>query len=60
MKRHWSDAFRTNTFRNSALASAAFAASAVALFAFIYWQTTLYESDRIDATVRNEAAIIAR
>ncbi len=60
MKRHWSDAFRTNTFRNSALASAAFAASTLALFAFIYWQTTLYESDRIDATVRNEAAIIAR
>ncbi len=56
----WSDAFRTSTFRNSALASGVFVASSMALFAFIYWQTTAYESDRIDRTVGHEAAIIAR
>ncbi len=56
----WRAAFRTSTFRNAALASAVFAAGTVALFAFIYWQTAIYEADQIDRTVLHEAAIIAR
>ncbi len=56
----WTDAFRTTAFRNSAAAAAAFGASTLALFAFIYWQTAVLESGRIARTVLNEAAVIER
>ena len=56
----WAEAFRTSTFRNAALASAAFAAGTIALFVFIYWQTALYEAEQIDQNVLHEAVAIAR
>ena len=56
----WTDAFRTSAFRNSAFAAAVFGASTVALFAFIYWQTAVFESGRIEQTVLNETAIVDR
>lgn len=56
----WSGAFRTSTFRTACLASAVFALGTLALFAFIYWQTALYEASRIDATLEHEAAAVAR
>ena len=56
----WTDAFRTSAFRNSAVVAAVFGASTLALFAFIYWQTAVFESDRIERTVRNETAIVRR
>ncbi len=56
----WTDAFRTSAFRNSAVVAAVFVASTLALFAFIYWQTAVFESDRIERTVRNESAIVQR
>lgn len=54
------DAFRTSTFRISALASAMVAVGMLLLFAFIYWQTAGYEAAGIGQFVRNEAAAIAR
>ena len=56
----WAEAFRTSTFRNAALASGLFAAGTAALFAFIYWQTALYEAEQIDQNVLHEAAAISR
>ena len=56
----WTDAFRTSAFRNSAIVAAVFGASTLALFAFIYWQTAVFESGRIGRTVLNEAAVIER
>jgi hypothetical protein len=50
--------FRTSTFRLTASFAATFAASTVSLFAFIYWQTTVVETERVnDALVRDAAAI---
>ena len=56
----WTDAFRTGVFRNSAFGAAVFAASTLTLFAFIYWQTAVFESGRIEQTVLNETAIVER
>ncbi len=50
---------RTRTFRTSALAAAAFAAGALLLFAFIYWQTAGYEGARIERFVVSESAALA-
>ncbi len=57
---NWTDVLRTSAFRNSALVGAVFGASTLALFAFIYWQTAVFESGRIDRTVLNEAAVMER
>ncbi len=56
----WADAFRTSAFRHSALVATVFGASTLALFAFIYWQTAVFESGRIERTVLNEAAALGR
>ena len=52
--------FRTTIFRSAALASAAFGATTVALFALIYWQTESFETQRIDQFLLHESAAIAR
>ncbi len=54
------DVFRTSAFRTSALASAVIGASTLLLFAFIYWQTAVWETSRIDDFLRHESLAIAR
>jgi signal transduction histidine kinase len=49
------DIFRTSTFRLAASFAAAFALSTLVLFAFIYWQTTIVESARIDSALMRDA-----
>ena len=56
----WTDTFRTSAFRNSILVAAVFGASTLTMFAFIYWQTAVFEAGRIGRTVLNEAAVIGR
>jgi signal transduction histidine kinase len=54
------EAFGTATFRTSALVSVAFAATTLALFAFIFWQTAGYERSRVDQFLRHEVAALVR
>lgn len=54
------DFLRTSTFRMAGSFAIVFALSAAILFAFIYWQTALHETARIDRFLVNDAAIIAR
>jgi signal transduction histidine kinase len=54
------DIFRTTAFRNSALASAFIAGSTLLLFAFIYWQTAVWESARIDEYLLHETLAMIR
>jgi len=49
------DIFRTSTFRLADSFAAAFALSTLVLFAFIYWQTTVVESARIDSALMRDA-----
>ncbi len=56
----WAVVFRTSTFRTSALASAVFASGTLLLFAFIYWQTAGYETERIDAFLVHESLAVSR
>ena len=51
--------FRTATFRTAALASAAFGATTLLLFGFIYWQTAGLETLRIDQFLLNESSAIS-
>jgi signal transduction histidine kinase len=52
--------FRTTAFRTSALASAGFGASTLLLFAFIYWQTAVWETARVDGYLAHESLALAR
>jgi signal transduction histidine kinase len=52
--------FRTAAFRTAALACGAFGASTLVLFAIIYWQTAVLQTERIDAFLVHESAAIAR
>src|ERR1700679_2091931 len=52
--------FRTSTFRLTALFSALFACSTLLLFAFIYWQTSIVEVQRVDRSLALNAEIIAQ
>jgi signal transduction histidine kinase len=54
------DIFRTAIFRTSALASAAIGSGTLLLFAFIYWQSAVWESTRIDAYLQHESLAIQR
>ena len=51
---------RSATFRLAASFSAAFAVSCMVLFALIFLQTTVFETNRIDDLLRREALTIAR
>ncbi len=50
---------RTATFRLTLAVAAAFAACTVVLFAFIYWQTAVFETHRIGNILTNEARVLA-
>jgi signal transduction histidine kinase len=52
--------FRTTTFRTSALVAAGFGASTVTLFAFIYWQTAVWETGRVEGFLLHESIAISR
>ncbi len=47
--------FRTAAFRFVLASSAAFSALTLLLFGFIYWQTTIYETNRIDTILIGES-----
>ena len=51
--------FRTATFRLVLTLTLAFSALIGLLFGFIYWQTTVYETHRIDTILTNEASNLA-
>ena len=50
---------RTATFRLTLAVAAAFAVCTVVLFAFIYWQTAVFETHRIAAILTGEARVLA-
>jgi signal transduction histidine kinase len=50
---------RSTPFRLAAAFAAAIAAVTLLLFAFIYWQTAIFETARIDARLQSEASVIA-
>jgi signal transduction histidine kinase len=52
--------FRSATFRLAAAFSAAFTVLTLLIFAFIYWETAIYETQRIDAFMVDEADLLAR
>ncbi len=53
------EVFRTAAFRLAEAFAAAFVLSTLLLFAFIYWQTAVYETGRIDAFIVRLAATAA-
>lgn len=53
------DVFRTAAFRLAEAFVGAFVLSTLLLFAFIYWQTAVYETERIDAFIVRLAATAA-
>ncbi len=50
---------RTATFRLTLAVAAAFAVCAAVLFAFIYWQTAVFETQRIGTILTSEARVLA-
>lgn len=50
----------SSAFRRVAAVSAAFCLAAFLLFAFIYWQTAVFETRRIDNLVEQQSATIAQ
>ena len=50
---------RTATFRLTLAVAAAFAVCTVVLFAFIYWQTAVFETHRIGTILTGEARVLA-
>jgi signal transduction histidine kinase len=53
------DFLLTPTFRLAAIFAVTFAVAAALLFGFIYWQTALFETARIDAFIVKSAALVA-
>lgn len=53
------DFLRSSTFRLAATFAAIFSISAAFLFAFIYWQTALFETERVDHFIVNDAQVLA-
>ncbi len=53
------DLVETSIFRLTAAFAVIFALSALLLFAFIYWQTAVYENGRIDSLLKQEADILS-
>jgi signal transduction histidine kinase len=60
--RQWALAFRFlgSTFRVTLLFSGLFAVSSLALFAFVYWQTALVETTRIDSLLIEDGRYLSR
>jgi len=54
------DFLRASTFRLAATFAVTFAVAAGVLFAFIYWQTAVHETNRIDKFLTSDAALVAR
>ncbi len=54
------DFLRTSTFRLAASFAVIFAVSAAILFAFIYWQTAVHETNRIDRFLIEDARVIGQ
>jgi signal transduction histidine kinase len=54
------DIIRTATFRLAVAFATAFAVSSLLLFAFIYWQTAVYETRRIDTWIAELATSAAK
>jgi signal transduction histidine kinase len=54
------DFLRTSTFRLAASFAVIFAVSAAILFAFIYWQTAVHETNRIDRFLTDDSLIIGK
>ena len=50
---------RSAAFRRVAALSAAFCVAAFLLFAFIYWQTAVFETRRIDELVERQSTTLA-
>jgi signal transduction histidine kinase len=50
----------SSAFRRVAVASAAFSCVAFMLFAFIYWQTAVLETHRVERLIEQQTATIAR
>jgi signal transduction histidine kinase len=53
------DLLRTSAFRHSVLFALGSALSSSILFAFIYWQTAVYERQRISSLLVEEVAVVA-
>src|SRR5215813_8218753 len=51
---------RTTTFRWTLVVSGAFALCILLMFGFVYWQTAVYMTGRVDGTLARDADIIAR
>ncbi len=49
------DLFRTSVFRLTAFFAVSSAAISLVLFAFIYWQTAVYETERVSRILKQEA-----
>ncbi len=54
------DYLRTPTFRLTALFSVLFACSTLILFLFIYWQTAIVETQRIDSALVRDTGVVAK
>ena len=54
------DVLRTASFRTSALASLVFGTGTLLLFAFLYWQTAGWETERINGFLVHESTAIER
>jgi signal transduction histidine kinase len=52
--------FQTAIFRTSAMASAAIGVGTLLLFAFIYWQSAVWESARVGSFLQHESQAIQR
>ncbi|HET9019244.1 MAG TPA: hypothetical protein VFN46_06645, partial [Acetobacteraceae bacterium] len=53
------EVFRAAPFRLAVAFAASIAAVTLLLFVFIYWQTEVFETARIDNILRTESAVIA-
>ena len=51
---------RSSAFRRVAAVSAAFCLAAFLLFAFVYWQTAVLYTQRVNDMIENQAATIAK
>ena len=51
--------FRSATFRLAGAFSLAFTIVTLLIFSFVYWETAIYETERIDTFMINEAATLA-
>ncbi|WP_145750581.1 sensor histidine kinase [Nitrospirillum amazonense] len=55
----WYEIARTTSFRLATVFACFFAGSSLLLFAFIYWRATVFETNRIDALITEDARTLA-